>query len=98
MLDVIVSRVHGLVNAKDCRVIWSDGQLYICKSPTDISVFACDEPRKNAGSWKVRVGEAAMRFQPPSCGSCRARVKASAIGQMSAEDIIASVAGIGADA
>jgi hypothetical protein len=91
VFDIIASRTHGLVKAKDVRVVWTDGHLYICQSPTDITVFACDQPIKRGGMWKVQVGESTITFQPPGCGSCRARVKASPVGQMSVEEIVASV-------
>jgi hypothetical protein len=97
-VDVIASRVQGVVQARDCRVIWQDGHLYVCRSPTDIAVFACELPKKSGGMWRTTVGEDTIVFRPPGCGSCRARVLASPIGQMTREAIVASVASIGADA
>lgn len=90
-LDTIASRTFGLVQARDVRVVWRDGRLYIAKSPTDVITFECAAPVKSAGTYRVQIGEAALRFQVPSCGSCRRRIQQSEVGRMSTEDIIAAV-------
>ncbi len=91
ILDTVVSRVFGFITARDCRVVWKDGVLYVAKSPQDVTAIPCDAPVKSAGTYKVAFGEGqALRFQVPSCGSCRARVQKSPVGKMSVEDIIAA--------
>lgn len=94
LIDTIASRVHGLVQASDVRVIWQDGRLYVCHAPDNIQMFECDEPQQSAGSWKAVIGEQVIRFQPPGCGSCARRVMASPIGQMTVDDIVAAVASV----
>lgn len=92
VFDMIASRVAGLVVARDCRVVWADGYLYVCRSPTDITVLASDKPRKIAGSYRVQVGDGQVVMTPPGCGSCRRRVQASPIGQMTVQQIIDATA------
>lgn len=94
--DAIIGRTFGFLTTKDVRVIWRDGQLYVCSSPTDIAVFASEKPVKKSGMYLAKIGDQTLRLQPPGCGSCRRRVQQSAIGQMSAQTIIDSVASIGA--
>lgn len=90
VFDMIASRVQGLVSARDVRVVWADGHLYVCKTPTDITVLACEKPKRMPGSWRTQVGEANVVFTPPGCGSCRRRVMASPIGQMSVDAIVSA--------
>lgn len=94
LIDTIASRVHGLVTARDVRIIWQDGRLYVCHSPASIEVFECEEPQRSAGSWKAKVGDLVLRFQPPGCGSCARRVKASPIGKMTVDEIVAAAASV----
>lgn len=91
VFDMIASRVQGFVTARDCRVLWTEGHLYVCRSPTDITVLATERPRKLAGSYRVQLeGGAKVMMTAPGCGSCRRRVQASPIGQMSVDAIVAS--------
>lgn len=87
---MVASKVHGPMTARDVRVVWADGQLYVCKSPTDIAVFTSPEPKKRAGMYQAEIGEGVLRFQPATCGSCRQRVMKSPVGQMSVADIVAA--------
>lgn len=96
VLDMIASKVSGAAIARDCRVVWTEGVLYVCKSPADIQTFECERPKKVAGSWTAHVGEAVVRWQPPGCGSCRRRVMQSPVGQMSVDEIAASVQSVDA--
>lgn len=96
MLDVIASRVYGLVNAKDARVVWTSGWLYVVRSPTDIIAFECSKPTKHGGTYKAKLAEGTITFLPPGCGSCRRRVQASAIGQMSVTQIVSAVESVDA--
>lgn len=95
VFDTIASRVRGLVTASDCRVVWTEGHLYICRTPTDITVFECEVPKKIAGSYRTQVGEGTIVVTPPGCGSCRRRVAASPVGQMSVEQIVGAAASVG---
>lgn len=97
MLDVIASRVTGLVTARDVRIVWTDGTLYVVRSSTDIAVFPTDQPKRHGNTWKVTVGEGSLTWYPPGCGACKRRVLASPVGQMSVDQIVAA-AGVGADA
>lgn len=90
VLDIVASRVTGLMTAKDVRVVWHEGWLYVCKSPTDIAAFQCDEPKKKGGYYKTMIGVEALGMVPPGCGSCRKRVRESPVGQMSVEQIVAA--------
>lgn len=96
MLDIVASRVHGAVTAKDCRVVWTEGKLYVVRTVADIVVLDSPEPKKIGGAYKASTEQGDVRIQPPGCGSCRARVRASDIGQMSLEQITA--AGLTVDA
>ncbi len=96
VVDVIASRVLGVVNARDVRIVWRDGWLYVARSPTDIASFACEQPKRHGGSFRVLIGEGTLTFYPPGCGACKRRVMASPVGQMSADEIVAA-AGVGAD-
>lgn len=90
MFDLIATRTFGLMTARDVRVLWQDGKLYVCKSATDISVFTADKPTKRSGMWTTDVGGTTIKFQPATCGSCRQRVRSSAVGKMTPEEIITS--------
>jgi hypothetical protein len=79
-----------LVVARDARVVWAEGRLYVIRTPTDIVVFETDEPKKRSGQWEAKVGEGFVRFMPPGCGSCRRRIESSPIGRMSRQDIYAA--------
>lgn len=93
---MVASRVHGLVTAKDCRIVWTNGRLYVVRTTTDIVSFSCDAPKKHGGTYKAVVGASAITMQPPGCGSCRRRVLASPIGQMSVAQIVAAVESVDA--
>lgn len=91
VFDMIASRVQGFVTARDCRVLWTEGHLYVCRSPTDITVLATDKPKRQSGMYRIQLdGGANITMTPPGCGSCRRRVMASPIGQMSVDAIVAA--------
>jgi len=93
VFDTIIQRTHGYIAMKDLRVIWKDGKLYLAKSPTDITVLDCPQPpTKSAGTWKTIIEDKGLRLQTPSCGSCRARMQRSAIGQMTVDQIVEAAA------
>lgn len=85
--DAIASRTHGALSVRDVRIVWDDGTLYVVHTNGDVAAFATEAPKKVGGMWTVQIGEAALRFQPPGCGSCRARVQSSVGGQMSLQAI-----------
>lgn len=96
VLDMIAGRVHGAVKARDCRIVYNDGTLYIAESLSGtITARPSSEPKRSGGSWLATTPDGDIRFSPPGCGSCKARVKASEVGQMSPEQIVA--AGVLAD-
>jgi len=98
VFDVAASRVFGLVTARDARVVWADGVLYVARSPTDVAAFSSEKPpRRRSGVYEAQVGEAMIRIQPATCGSCKRRILASPVGQMSVQAVIDAVAAVGAD-
>lgn len=92
VMDTVCSRVFGPHQARDVRVVWAEGRLYIVASPSDIRVFDVpQQPRKTAGTWKVMLTDGtALRLQPATCGTCRRRVMASPAGQMTVDEIVAA--------
>lgn len=91
VLDMIAGRVHGAVKARDVRILWTDGLLYVCHSASgSIVAYPCERPKRHAGSWVTKLTEGDVRFTAPGCGSCRRRVAESAVGRMSVEDIVAA--------
>ena len=96
VFDAIFTRTHGFLTARDVRVVWKDGTLYVCKTPTDIAAFQTDAPVKRGGYYHVQMGEATLRLQPPGCGSCRRRIQQSPVGRMTVDDIVAAVAHVDA--
>jgi len=90
MLDVIAGRVHGAVQAKDVRIVWTDGVLYICHTSGKIESLRTTEPTRYGAFYKCETDTKNVTFQPPGCGSCRRRVAASKVGQMSVEEIVAA--------
>lgn len=91
VLDVIASRFTGPIKVRDVRVVWTNGTLYVCKSRSDIKAFSCEEPTRKGGYYQVMIDGQIASFQLPGCGTCRRRVQASPVGQMSIEEIVASV-------
>lgn len=89
VLDEIASRVYGALKGKDCRCVWADGWLYVVRAVTDIVAVECEMPKRAGGTFKTLVDGQALTFLRPGCGSCRRRVQASPIGQMSVDDIVA---------
>ena len=91
MLDVIAGRVHGAVQAKDARVVWKDGHLYVCDSVSGrIASLETTEPKRYGAFYKCETSTRTITFQPPGCGTCRRRVASSKVGQMSVDEIVAS--------
>lgn len=91
VFDAIIQRTFGFVQARNCRAVWTDGRLYIAKSPTDVVSFESEAPVKHAGTYRVMIGDQALRMQLPGCGSCRARIEKSPLGKMTAAEIVAAV-------
>lgn len=91
MIDVIAGRVNGAVTAKDARVVWTDGRLYVCDSVSGrITAVESSEPKRYGAYYRCESGGRNITFQPPGCGTCLRRVKASKVGRMSVEQIVAA--------
>lgn len=91
MLDVVASKLTSpSFSAKDVRVLWTEGTLYVVEQSGSVTTFSTPEPTKRGGYWATTVGEETLTFVRPGCGSCRARVMKSAAGQMSVEEIVAA--------
>lgn len=92
VFDVIASRVHGVVTARDCRVVWTDGRLYVVRESGDVVSLECEvKPRRMGGGWQATLPTSIVTFSKAGCGTCVRRIKASAGGQMTVEQIVASV-------
>lgn len=93
VLDTVASRVYGasIKRGKDCRVLWTEGRLYVARSPTDVVVIATKEPVKNGSTFRAVLadGSDAVTFMYPSCGSCRKLLQTSEVGRMAQADILA---------
>jgi len=93
VLDTVASRIYGagIKRGRNVRVVWTEGRLYIARSPSDVIVMETQEPTKGGGGFRALLpdGSDAVRFMVPSCGSCRARLQASDVGQMSQAAVLA---------
>lgn len=90
--DFIAGRVRGAVQAKDARVVWEDGVLYLVTSRTDVTSYPASQPRRMGGLWQSTLSDGrAVSFIRPGCGACLRRITA-ALSPMTLEEIRAAVA------
>ena len=72
MFDVGPCRVEGGLTAPRARVLWSDGVLFVARSPRNvIAASAIDEPVIADGGWTVTLdsGEV-VTFTQKGCPRC----------------------------
>lgn len=78
------------MQAKDARVVWTDGRLYVCEISGAVTSYETTEPKRYGAMYKCETDSRNITFQPPGCGTCIRRVKASKVGRMSIEQIVAA--------